>query len=663
MDREIINNIKSLSIDMIEKAGGGYPGISLGAATTLYTLYSRHINTSTSDTNWISRDRFVLSASHASALLYATLFMAGFDISINDLKNYRRLGYKTPNYPEVGVTPGVDITTGSYGQGLASAVGMALAQKMLKKRYYFPKKSVIEVETALLDYNIYVLASDADLMEGIGYEAVSFAGAYHLDNLIVLYDSNLTIADGPTKNIFIDNIESRFKAMGWNYEFVKNGENVAEIDKAIKKAKNSSKPTLIEVRTIIGYGLTDQGTNIIHNKVPTKDEIYRFKTSIGMNDKESFYYSENAKKEFIKMLTERSSQKYNLWSNNYRMYIDKFLGGESVALNYLFSHNLNIDLAKIDWHFENDLKESTMITNQKIMSEISKLLPNFVGGSADTANLSMINLLSQPNVNFEDYNGKNIVFGVREFSMGATCNGLSLCAFRPFCATMLSFSDYLKSAIRMSAIMKLPVVYIFSHDSISIGVEGPTEEPVEQISNLRTIPNLRVYRPADANELVGAWNCILNDSKRPSALILSKQDVIMLPTTNAYSVSRGAYIIRKEKNKLDGIIIATGNDLFTAINLAREFFVNKQIDLRIVSMPEMSLFLEQPQNYRNQVLPKGVKIFTIEAGSDFGWHQFATSPDYIFYVNKFGASGTREEVNKHCGFEYSIMKERMETLL
>ncbi len=663
MDIEIINNIKSLAIDMIENAGSGHPGISLSAAPIIYTLYSRHLNLSINDTNWISRDRFVLSAGHGSALLYATLFMGGFDLTINDLKNFRRANSKTPGHPEIKTTPGVDISTGPLGQGFASAVGMALSQKMLKKRYYFPKKNVIEVETALLDYNVYVLCGDGDLMEGISYEAASFAGSHHLDNLIVLYDSNNVSLDGTIKNTFAENIGDRFKAMGWNYEFVKNGTSVQEIDRAIKKAKNSSKPTLIEIKTTIGYGLPGQGTNEVHGGVPSKEAIYSLKKALGMSEREPFYYSENAKKEFSKMVSGRGSEKYTLWSNNYRIYVDRFFGGESANLNYLFNHNINIDLVNIDWRFEADLKEATRVTNQKLMDEISKMLPNFVGGSADMASTTKVFLPSQQTVSYENYDGKNILFGVREHAMGAIENGMALCGFRPFCSTILSFSDYLKPAIRMSALMKLPVTYIFSHDSIGIGQDGPTHQPIEQLSMLRTIPNLRVYRPSDAHELVGVWNCILNDYNRPSVLILSKQDVIMLPTTSAANVSRGGYIVRKEKNKLDGIIVATGSDLFTAINLARDFFVNKQIDLRIVSMPEISLFFEQSIEYQNEILPKNVKIFTIEASNDPIWNKIATSSDYIFSVNNFGISGTREEVNKYCGFDYSVMKQRMETLL
>ncbi len=663
MDREIINNIKSLSIDMINHAGSGHPGIALGAAPIIYTLYSRHMNISINDTNWISRDRFVLSAGHGSALLYATLFMAGLDLTINDLKNFRRANSKTPGHPEFKTTPGVDMSTGPLGQGLAAAVGMALSQKMLKKRYYFPKKSVIEVETALLDYNVYALCGDGDLMEGISYEAASFAGAYHLDNLIVLYDSNGISLDGKTNGVFMDNMADRFKAIGWNYEFVKNGDSVVDIDRAIKKAKNSSKPTLIEIRTIIGNGLVGQGTSEVHGNVPKNDAIFNLKRTLGTSEREEFYYSEAARKEFMKMVSDRGSQKYTLWSNNYRIYIDKFLGGESAPLNYLFSHNLDLNLVNVDWRFEKDLKESTRVTNQKIMDEISKMLPNFVGGSADLANSTKTYLASQSAVTFENYDGKNIAFGVREHAMGGIINGMSLCGFRPFCSTMLAFSDYLKPSIRMSALMNLPITYIFSHDSIGIGQDGPTHQPVEQLAMLRSIPNLRVYRPADAHELVGSWHSILNDSKHPSALILSKQDVLLLPTTNPQLVSRGAYVVRKEKDKLDGIIIATGSDLFTAINLARDFFVNKQLDLRIVSMPEVSLFLEQSKDYQEEILPNGIKTFTIEAGSSLGWDRFATSHDYIFSVNTFGVSGTRDEVHKYCGFDYAVIKQRMETLL
>lgn len=663
MDIEIINNIKSLAIDMIENASSGHPGICLSSAPIIYTLYSRHLNVSTNDTDWISRDRFVLSAGHGSALMYATLFMAGFDLSINDLKNYRRINSKTPGHPEIKKTPGVDMSTGLLGQGLASAVGMALSQKILKKKYFFPRKSAIEVETALFDYNVYVLCSDGDLMEGISYEAASFAGANHLNNLIVLYDSNNVSLDGPTKNVFMENIGDRFRSMGWNYEFVKNGNNVSDIDKSIRKAKNSSKPTLIEIKTIIGQGLPGQGTNEVHGGVPSKEAIYSLKKSLGTFDKEPFYYSETAKREFSKMVSERGGQKYSLWSNNYRIYIDRFLGGESSSLNYLFNHNINIDLNHVDWHFENDLKEATRVTNQRIMDEISKILPNFVGGSADLSSSTKTFLPSKNVVSFENYDGGNILFGVREHAMGSIVNGMSLCGFRPFCSTLLPFSDYLKPSIRMSALMNLPVTYIFSHDSIGIGQDGPTHQPVEQLAMLRTIPNLRVYRPADAHELVGAWNCILNDYDNPSALILSKQEVLNLPTTSSSNVSHGAYIVRKEKNKLDGIIVATGSDLFTAVNLARDFFVNKNVDLRIVSCPEVYSFLEQSIEYQTSILPKNTKVFTIEASNDPIWNKIATSSDYIFSVNRFGISGTRDEVSKYCGFDYQIIKQRMETLL
>lgn len=663
MDREIINNIKSLAIDMIESAGSGHPGISLSSAPIIYTLYSKYMNISTNDVNWISRDRFVMSAGHGSALLYATLFMCGFDIKINDLKNFRRANFKTPGHPELGVTPGIDMTTGPLGQGFASAVGMALAQKILKSKYFFPKKSMIELETPVFDYNIYVLCSDGDLMEGITYEAASFAGTHNLNNLIVLYDSNNVTLDGDTKNVFSENIGERFKALGWNYEYVKNGDSVSEIDKALKRAVNSSKPTLVEIKTILGYGLPGQGSSDVHGKALNKNDIYVLKKSLGLDGKEPFYYSENLRQQMMKMISERSGQKYSKWSNNYRIYIDKFLNGDSKRFDYLFNHNIDVDLNGIDWRFERDLKEATRVTNQKIMCEIAKMLPNFIGGSADLKTSTMTNLIDQHLITFENYNGKQISYGVREHSMGAISNGLALSGFKPFCSTMLAFSDYLKPSVRLSAMMKLPVTYIFSHDSISIGQDGPTHQPVEQLSSLRNIPNMRVYRPADAHELVGCWNCILNDFKRPSALILSKQDVFLLPTTNSSSVSKGAYIVRKEQYKLDGIIIATGSDLFTAINLARDFFVNKQIDLRIVSMPEMSLFLEQPVEYQDMILPKNVKTFVIEASNDPNWYQFATSKEYVFAVKDFGISGTREEVNKYCGFEYNIFKNSMETLL
>lgn len=663
METEIINDIKLLAIDMIFNSKSGHPGVVLSSAPIIYTLYSKFMNVSVNDDKWISRDRFVLSSGHASALLYATLFMAGFNLTINDLKNFRKIDSKTPGHPEYDKTPGVDVSTGALGQGIATAVGIAYSQKLLKKKYFFPKKSILENDTALLDYNVYVLCGDGDLMEGISYEACSFAGSNNLDNLILLYDSNKVSLDGETKQVFDENISDRFKSMGWNYEYVRNGNSVLEIEKAIKKAKSILKPSIIEINTIIGQGLPCQGKCEAHGKLITKDDINILYRSLNITNRKMFDYSENARNSFMKMISDRSNNKYNQWSNNYRIYVDKYFSGESSYLNFLFNHNITYRLLNSDFHINFEEKEDLREINQKIIVDISRNVSNFIGGSADLSRTTKAFLPVENIERVSNYDDRNISFGVREHSMGAICNGLVLGGFRPFCSTMLAFSDFLKPSIRMSALMKLPVVYIFSHDSIDIGQDGPTHQPVEQLTSLRLIPNLRVYRPVDANELVGCWDLILSENSCPSALILSKHDSILLPTTNSKMVSYGAYIVRHEKQKLDGIIVATGSDVYTAINLSRYFFLEKNIDLRIVSMPEMNLFLNQSIEYQLSIIPKNVVVFAIESASYLPWIQFATSKKHIFSVDNFGYSGTRDEVMKKCGIDFETIKLRIETLI
>lgn len=662
MDRDIINSIKNLGIDMISEAKSGHPGITLGAASIIYTLYAKHMNINVNDPNWLNRDRFVLSAGHGSALLYATLFMAGYNITVDDLKKYRKGGSKLPGHPELGKTSGVDMSTGLLGEGIGNAVGMALAAKILKSKYFFQRKSIMEVNSSLIDYNVYVLCSDGDLMEGISYEAASLAGNLKLNNLILLYDSNGISIDGETTKTFTENVLDRFKALGWNTEFVKNGDDVNEIDKAISRAKGSSKPSIIEIKTIIGKGSSLQGTREIHSKPLEKADIENLKTSLNIPNS-PFFYSENAKNKFKEMIFERSNKKYSTWSNDYRKYVDENLGGQTDALNYLFNNVISVDIENKDFRFEKDLKESMTITNQNIMTEIAKMIPNFIGGSADLGASTKTYLISEKDISSTDYNGKNINFGVREKLMGAVLNGLAVSGFRVFGSTFLAFSDYVKPSIRMSAMMNLPITYIFTHDAINIGQDGPTHEPVEQLSTLRSIPNLDVYRPCDAHELVGCWHEILNNNSNPSALILSKMDVNLLPMTTAKYVKYGAYMVRKEQEQLHGIIIATGSEVHTALIMARDLYMSKHIDLRVVTMPSMDLFLKQSPEFKKMLLPQGVKTFVIEAGSSFGWHQFVYNENYLFNVNNYGISGSKDDNYIHCNFDYKYIKERIEKLI
>ena len=654
MDNEIINNIKTLALDMIENAGSGHTGIVLGAAPIIYTLYSRHLNINLNDPSWINRDRFILSAGHGSALLYACLYMAGYNITLDDLKNFRKIDSKTPGHPEYGVTPGVEVTTGPLGQGLATAVGMALGEKILGDKYVIPKKSVLTISNDLIDYNVYVLCGDGDLMEGISYEAASFAGTLKLNNLIVLYDSNNVSLDNKTDVTFNENVMNRFKALGWNTIKVKNGNSVSAIDRAIRRAKNSSKPTLIEIKTIIGYGSNKAGTSEAHGKAIDKFELAKIKQDFDMPN-EMFYVNEKAKEEFKKMISAHSSSKYNLWANNYDNYVKTYLGGEYEKLNYLFDRVGRYNLLDFNWDFERDMKEELRITNQTVMNKISKIVPNFIGGSADLGSSTMAVLSDSNNIVSNNYNGKNIYFGVREHAMGAILNGLSLSKFKVFGSTFLAFSDYLKPSIRMSALMNLPVTYIFTHDSVSIGQDGPTHEPVEQLTMLRATPNLCVYRPADAKELVGCWNEILN-AKNPSALIISKQELSLLPATNAKYVNFGAYIVYQPIDTFNVIIVATGSEVHTAIHLANDLWNEKKISVRVVSMPCMELYLKQNKEYQKKLLPRNIVTFVIEAGSGLSWGRFIYDESYLITIDKFGKSGKSNDVLKSLEFDYQSIK-------
>lgn len=665
MEQEIINNIKVLGIDMINEAKSGHPGIVLGAASIIYTVFAKHLNINLNDLNWFNRDRFVMSAGHGSALLYATLYMAGYPLTLDDLKNFRKLGSKTPGHPEYGVTPGVDVSTGPLGQGFANAVGMALGDKIIASKYLLNHKGTFGnvVKEKVFDHKVYCLCGDGDLMEGIASEAASLAGSYKLDNLIVLYDSNKISLDGTTNFTFNENVLERFKAYGWHTDLVSNGNDYKEIDKAIDKAKGENKPSIIEIRTVIGDGSLLAGTNAVHGKPLSPEDILQLKQKLGWSTK-PFIVSERAINNFRAEIQTHSKAKYDEWAKEYRELVNNVLGGNSQELNYILKGGMtSIDLCDIPSKISRDDKEEMRITNQKILEDIALKIPNFIGGSADLRSSTDVFLSNKHDVTRDNYDGANIWYGVREHAMGAISNGLALTNFRVFNSTFLTFSDYLKPAIRMSALMKLPVTYIFTHDSISIGSDGPTHQPIEQLAMLRSIPNLNVYRPCDENELIGAWNDILNINNKPSALIVSKDAVPVLPSSKRKEVSLGAYIIKKEKEQLHGIIIATGTEVHKACLIAEQLYQSHKLDLRVVSMPCMERFLEQSDEYQQSILPKGIRTIVIEAGSSFGWHRFVYSDKFLITVNEFGASGTKDEVLKQYNFDYESLKSRVLNIL
>lgn len=647
-EERIISAIKALSIAEISKAKSGHPGIALGAAPILYTLYTRHMNIDVTDDKWINRDRFIMSAGHGSALLYATLYMAGFDLSIKDLKNFRQIDSKTPGHPEVGITPGVDCSTGPLGQGIGVAVGMAAAEKYLKGKF-----------NNLLDYKTYVLCGEGDLMEGISYEACSLAGTLKLGNLIVLYDSNNVTLDGDANKSFNEDILKRFDSMGWHTDLVADGNNPILIDMAISKAKRrTDKPSFIQIKTIIGKDSLLQGTNKVHGSVLTKEDIRQLKDKLKL-DNNLFSNINGLRKEMANFIRIRVTHDKKKWDTKYNAYINS-CDEETRRFLESLKEDKRYDVTRLfkETNFEDDELRNI---NGMVMNEIANNYPAFLGGSADLSSSTKTYLDKFGDFSSANYVGKNFWFGVREHAMGAFINGLALSGLRPFASTFLAFSDYLKPSIRMASLMNLPSTFVFTHDSVMIGEDGPTHEPVEQLPMLRSIPNHYVYRPCDANEIIGSWQTILNNDK-PSSIVLSRSKCKNLDVTDPLSVKKGAYIIRKEKKKLFGIIIATGSEVSLALDIAEKLSL-KGMEIRVVSMPCMELFEEQSKNYQEEVLPIGYKTFVIERSSKFGWHKYVYNDKYIMGLDEFGYSGKSEDVLSKLKLDDETITKRIEKLL
>ncbi len=650
-----LNSLRTLSIDMISQANSGHPGICLGAAPIIYSIYANHLKINPVDPKWINRDRFVMSCGHGSALLYATLFMAGYDISIDDLVNFRRLDSKTPGHPEYGVTPGVEVSTGPLGQGFANAVGMAIAEKYLAGLFEdkIPKQKVI-------DYYVYCLASEGDLMEGVALEAAAVAGNLALDRLIVLYDSNDVTLDGDLKLASSsDDIIKKYIAMGWEVDYVQEGNDTREIDKAIMRAKYNKKPTLIEVKTVLGRGSINEGNHIVHGKPLTRDDIAQLKKKLNINTNH-MEITENAVKYMRLSIANRINTPYNDWQKYYKNIKTEANADITKLINFIERQDIGMTFTSKSFKIQNDYMEELRESNSKLMNIISDRTPFFLGGSADLSSSCHTNLYKEIEMSKKYPTGKNMYFGVREHGMGAILNGMALSGLRVYGSTFLVFSDYLKPAMRMSAMMNLPVTYVFTHDSIGIGQDGPTHQPIEQLTMIRSIPRLVDFRPCDINEVVGCWDYIVNN-KRPAAIVLSKDEAHILSGTSGEKTMKGAYVIRKEKEKIDAVVVATGLEVTTALLISEEL-KQKGIDLRIVSMPSMKLFLEQEEGYRKEIIPDGVKVITLEAGSTMPWYRF-TKPEHTIGVNDFGFSGTKDEVLEKMGFDYESILKRIEEIV
>ena len=650
MNPELVHSLSSLrvlSVDMISYAKSGHPGICLGAAPIIFSLFTNHLRFNPADPKWPNRDRFVLSAGHGSALLYAMLFMAGYDISIDDLVDFRKIGSKTPGHPEYGVTPGVEVSTGPLGQGFANAVGMAMAQRYIK--------SLIDEEIPkqkLIDYYVYCLCSDGDLMEGVAMEAASLAGHHALANLIVLYDSNDITLDGKLKSSFSENILQKYIDMGWEVDFVGEGNDTREIDKAIERAKVNRKPTLIEIKTTIGRGSKHEGENVVHGKPLSKEDMLNVRQKYNINTN-TMEITENAVNYVRKTIKNRLGDTYKIWQKYFETLKKNYANDPFIdVLNFIETGNDNLKFSSSNFKIQNNYSEELRESNSKIMNIISDRTKFFLGGSADLSTSCHTALYKDVEFNRRYPTGRNISFGVREHAMAAILNGMALSGLRVFGSTFLVFADYLKPALRLTAMMNLPITYIFTHDSVTIGQDGPTHEPIEQLAMLRTTPNLIVFRPADINEVIGCWDYIVNN-KKPVAIVLSKEEAHILAGTSGEQTQKGAYIVKRETNRLDAVLISTGID-FTTTYLISEELRAKGIDTRLVSMPSVELFLAQPPAYQEEVIPSNAKVFTIEASSTLPWYRFA-SKNCAIGIDTFGYSGLKEDVLEKVKFDYETI--------
>lgn len=648
VDYLAVNTVRTMSVEAIQAANSGHPGLPIGAAPMAYVLWSKYLKVNPKQSKWVDRDRFVLSAGHGSALLYSLLHLSGFNVSIEDVKNFRQYGSKTPGHPEVDYTDGVEATTGPLGQGFANAVGMAMAEANLAATYNkegFP----------IVDHNTYVLCGDGDLMEGISYEAASLAGTLKLNKLIVLYDSNDISLDGELSKSFNETVKDRFEAQGWKYLRVEDGNNLDEIAEAIEEAQcQDEKPTLIEVKTIIGYGTPQQGTNKVHGAPLGAENIKVMKENYGWNY-QPFEVPEEVAHRFEKLLVQTGEADYQEWQNLFAAY-QKAYPELAAQFEAAMSQTLPVDLAEVLPSYEYGSNAmASRVTSQAAIQEIGKHLPYFWGGSADLA--SSNNTMNKADTDFEstNYQGRNIWFGVREFAMGAALNGILLHGgTRAYAGTFFVFSDYLKAAMRVAAISHLPAIYVYTHDSIAVGEDGPTHEPIEQLAAFRSMPNLNVFRPADGNEVSASWKVALEDQKRPSVLVLSRQNLPVLEHTQALAyegVAKGAYVVSPQRGeKPQGILLATGSEVFLAVE-AQKRLLEKGHDVSVVSMVAMNRFNEQSSDYRQAVLPTDVrKRVAIEMAASFGWGDYVGLDGKTVTIDRFGASGNGQTVMEKYGF-------------
>ncbi|MDQ0412383.1 transketolase [Mesobacillus stamsii] len=662
IDMLSIDSVRTLSIDAIEKANSGHPGMPMGAAPMAYTLWTRYMNINPKNPQWFNRDRFVLSAGHGSMLLYSLLHLSGYDLSMEDIKQFRQWGSKTPGHPEFGHTAGVDATTGPLGQGIAMAVGMAMAERHLSAVYNKDNYNIV-------DHYTYSICGDGDLMEGVSAEAASLAAHLKLGKMVVLYDSNDISLDGDLNKSFSESVEGRFKSYGWQYIRVEDGNNLEEISRAIEEAKtDADRPTMIEVKTIIGYGSPNlSGKSDVHGAPLGANESKLTKEAYKWTFEDDFYVPNEVYEHFKQQIAEKGERTEQAWNEMFLQYKSDY-----PELGSQFEKALKGELVE-GWDkdipvYEEGKSLASRASSGETLNKIAKNLPYLIGGSADLAGSNKTMIKGSGDFFPGSFEGRNIWFGVREFAMGAAMNGMALHGgLRIFGGTFFVFSDYLKPAIRLAALMGLPVTYVFTHDSIAVGEDGPTHEPVEQLAGLRAMPNLSVIRPADGNETAAAWKLAVESTKNPTALVLTRQNLPTIKNTdkNAYEgVSKGAYVISPAgKESADAMILAAGSEVGLAVK-AQEALASEGINVSVVSMPSWDRFEQQSKEYKESVIPKSVKKrLGIEMGSSLGWHRYVGDEGEVLAIDTFGASAPGEKIMEEYGFSVNNVVSRVKAML
>lgn len=639
MDFRTINTIRMLSAEGVQAANSGHPGLPLGAAPMAYTLWAKEMKHNPMNPDWQNRDRFVLSAGHGSMLVYSLLHLFEYGLPTEELKNFRQLNSKTPGHPEYGHTKGVEISTGPLGQGIANGVGFAMAEAHLASKFNKPGYPVV-------DHHTFVISGDGCLMEGISYEAASLAGTLKLGKLILMYDSNKITIEGDTSLAFTEDVAGRFAAMHWQVLTVEDGNDIAAIQAAIVSAKlETSKPSIIIVKTIIGYGCpSKQGSHKVHGAPLGQDGIEEMANFLEMKDRAPFEVPADVTAHMSDLVKELSKSE-EAWLSTFAAY-EKAHPELAAEYKTWFDSEAPMALLDSDAYWAYSETTASRSSSGKVLNVLADHLPNLFGGSADLAPSNNSDMKKRTSFSADNYDGSNLHFGVREHAMTAIVNGLQAHGgLRAYAATFFVFSDYMKPAIRLAALMNLPVTYILTHDSIGVGEDGPTHQPVDQLAMLRAIPKLRVIRPADAKEVSAAWYTAMTSKDTPTALILTRQNLPALDGSSKEAL-KGAYVISKEDQKVDLVLIATGSEVSLAID-AQKALKEKGVDARVVSMPCQELFNDQSDDYKMSVITKGVPKLAIEAGSTFGWHKYACD---VIGMDDFGLSAPANQLFDAFGF-------------